>query len=363
MLELREVVYVDAVPTGIECILGADIGGTNSNFGFFRPPSLKIRQAGRQTGLGEEHLELLFSVHAKSQLVTDFTALVKQILEYVHAKYKIEVKYSAFAAAGVVSEHQDYVKPTNLPIVVDSKEILKQTHLHCAFIVNDFEVIGYGVDSIDPKDLVLVNAGVPRAQANRAIVGAGTGFGKCIMIWDRQLGRHIPSASEGGHADFAPYNLLEMDLVNYIKKERQGNCAVSWEDLLSGDGIRLIYCFFRARAQDESAAHQPPQADDIFKARKQDAHAYATFKLYAKIYARCAKNFALDALALGGVYIAGGIAAKNLPLFEKDIFMTSFINCGKQQELLKEVPIYVITDYNVSLYGVAEYMLIEGMCG
>jgi len=349
MLELKEVVYVDMVPTGIESILGVDIGGTNSNFGFFR----------RVNG----NLELLFSVHAKSQLITDFAALVKQVLEYVHAKYNIIVKYSAFAAAGVVSERQDYAKPTNLTIAIDSKEILKQTTLNCAFIVNDFEVIGYGLDSIDPKNLVMVNAGVPRARANRAIVGAGTGFGKCIMIWDRQLGRHIPSASEGGHADFAPYNLLEMDLVNYIKKERQKTCAVSWEDLLSGDGIRLIYSFFHMRAQDEIVSHQPPQADDIFKARKQDAHAYATFKLYAKIYARCAKNFALDSLALGGVYIAGGIAAKNLPLFERDLFMNSFINCGKQQELLKQVPIYVITDYNVSLYGVAEYMRIEGMCG
>jgi len=349
MLELREVVYVVDMPTGIECILGADIGGTNSNFGFFR----------RTNGF----LEMLFSLHAKSQLVTDFTALVKQVLEYVQLKYNIIVKYAAFAAAGVVSENQDYAKPTNLTVAIDSKDILKQTNLSCAFIVNDFEVIGYGLDSINPKDLVMVNGGVPRARSNRAIVGAGTGLGKCIMIWDRQLGRHIPAASEGGHADFAPYNLLEMDLVQYIKKQRQNNCAVSWEDVLSGDGIQLIYSFFHARAQDEIISHKPPQPDNIFNSRKQDAHAHATFKLYAKLYARCAKNFALDSLALGGVYIAGGIAAKNLPLFERDIFMNAFVNCGKQQELLKGVPIYVITDYNVSLYGVAEYMRIEGMCG
>lgn len=349
MFELREVIYIDMVPTGMECILGADIGGTNSNFGFFR------RENGR--------LELLFSVHAKSQLVTNFTVLVKQVLEYVQTKYKITVKYSAFAAAGVVSERQDYAKPTNLTIAIDSKEILKKTQLHCAFIVNDFEVIGYGLDSIDPKDLVMVNAGVPRTAANRAILGAGTGLGKCIMIWDRQLGRHISSASEGGHADFAPYDLLELDLVEYIKKQKQRPCVISWEDVLSGDGIGCIYSFFHARAQDTIINHHAPRPDDIFKSRNQDAHAYATFKLYAKLYARCAKNFALDALALGGVYIAGGIAAKNLPLFERDIFMSAFINCGKQQELLKEVPIYVITDYNVSLYGVAEYMRIEDMCG
>src|SRR5262249_51220741 len=143
------------------------------NFGFFH------RVNGR--------LELLFSVHAKSQLVTDFAALVKQVLDYVYTKYTITVKYSAFAAAGAVSEQQDHVKPTNLPITIDSQEILKQTTLNCAFIVNDFAVIGYGLDRIDPKNLVLVNSGKPRIHANKAIIGAGTGLGKCIMVWDRHL--------------------------------------------------------------------------------------------------------------------------------------------------------------------------------
>jgi glucokinase len=348
MLELREVIYVTTMPTNIECILGVDIGGTNSNFGFFQ----RIN----------ERLELILSVHAKSQLVTNFTTLVNQVLEYAYSRYKIRVKHAAFGAAGVVSQKRDYVKPTNLPIAIDSQDILRHTTLTCAFMVNDFEIIGYGLDYINPKDLVMVNAGTPRTQANRAIVGAGTGFGKCIMVWNRQLDRYTACASEGGHADFAPHNVLEMDLIHYIQKQKNMSCAVSWEDVLSGDGIILLYSFFHDRAQDALTSHHPPAVDDIFKSRKQDAHAYATFKLYAKIYARCAKNFALDALALNGVYIAGGIAAKNLPLFEKDVFMQSFINCGKQQELLSHIPVYVITDYNVSLYGAAEYMRVEGLC-
>ena len=84
--------------------------------------------------------------------------------------------------------------------------------------------------------------------------------------------------------------------------------------------------------------------------------------MYARFYARCAKDFALNALAVGGVYIAGGIAAKNLPMFELPAFMKEFVNCGKQQALLQEIPVYVITDYNVSLYGAAQYMILENAC-
>ena len=105
-----------------------------------------------------------------------------------------------------------------------------------------------------------------------------------------------------------------------------------------------------------------PHPDEIFNNRDKDENCHKTFALYTIFYARCAKDFALDALALGGVYIAGGIAAKNLPLFLESSFMKEFVNCGKQQELLQQVPVYIITDYNVSMHGAAAYMLLENMC-
>ncbi len=350
MLPFKEVLYVDLVPKNIECIFAADIGGTNSNFGFFR-----------RTDGG---LELLFSLHIKSQKIVDFIQVIRDVLAYVKATYNIDIKQSGFAAAGVVSETQDYCKPTNLDFAIDAKEILRETGLICSFVVNDFEIIGYGLDKIDPKDLVLVNKGIPRARANKAILGAGTGLGKCILDWNKYAGHYIPIASEGGHADCAPQNQLELDLVRYIHTTEKRTCNISWEDVLSGNGIERIYKFFRDRDKHEGLfeEHKVPHPDEIFSSRNQDEHSRKTFELYTILYARCAKNFALDALALAGVYIAGGIAAKNLRLFEMPEFMQEFTNCGKQQELLKEVPIYVITDYNVSLYGAAEYMILEGMC-
>src|ERR1700738_2587674 len=105
-MELKEIVHVPSMPAHAECLLAADIGGTNSNFGFLLANG--------------DHLVLLLSIHAKSKTVKDFTLLVKQVIECARTKYNITVTYAAFAAAGVVSEKRDYAKPTNANFVIDS---------------------------------------------------------------------------------------------------------------------------------------------------------------------------------------------------------------------------------------------------
>jgi glucokinase len=233
------------------------------------------------------------------------------------------------------------------------------------YLVNDFEVIGFGLNLIDPKDIVTVKNGLPRPNANKAIIGAGTGLGKCIMFYDRFQGTYDPVASEGGHADFAVQTQEELDLILFIQKCEGWSCHVSWEDVLSGNGIKRIYAFYSQKngGSDHPISYKNgPHPDQIFARRFDDEHCWNTYQMYGRLYARCAKNFALDALSLSGMYIAGGIAAHNVELFKEPAFYKEFINCGKQQELLKEIPIYVIGDYNVSLYGAAAYLLIQGVC-
>ncbi len=349
-MELKERVYVDTVPRDIQAILGADIGGTNSNFGVFE--------------FKNDKLILLFSVHAKSQNVVDFTQLVKHVQELISSRYDIVIQAALFASAGVVSPDRDRSKPTNLSFEINAHAIKKATNIPCVYVVNDFEVIGYGIEWIDPKDLVKVHSGTERKHANKAIVGAGTGLGKCIMFWNNYANRYVPVASEGGHADFAVQRQSELDLIQFIQKTEEMACNVSWEDVLSGNGIQRIYQFFHARVNGGRHADRRdlPHPDEIFKSRNDDKHSWDTFELYTTIYARCAKDFVLDALALGGVYIAGGIAVHNLPMFELPAFAKEFTNCGKQAHLLQDVPVWVITDYNVSLYGAAYYLVLEGVC-
>ncbi len=351
MLPCKEVVY-KKIKKGAHALLVGDIGGTNSNFGIAQ--------------ITDGDAELTFSIHIKSQEITDFTRVVKELLDLIYNKYDIRVSNACFAAAGAVAPKQNFCKPTNLDITIDAKDIVQNTVLTCAFIVNDFEVVGYGIDRIDPKDVVPVQRGNEFKRGNKAILGAGTGLGKSILRWVESKQRYFPVASEGGHADFSAQSQLDMNLIAFIQKQEQYMCDVSWEQVLSGSGIKHIYNFFGAYntydQQDEKIVTDGPEPDAIFKNRNRDKRCWDTFELYTTLYARCAKNWALDALALGGVYIAGGIAAKNVEMFKLDCFAKEFANCGKQVLLLKSIPIWVIADYNVSLYGAIEYMRLEGKC-
>ncbi len=351
-MPLREVIYVAHVPEHVKAILVSDIGGTNSNFGIFQ--------------LLDNKYQILLSLHAKSKEVTNFADLIAEVVAYVKDKYNITLKHACLAAAGPISQDRTFVKPTNLNSALDTKEIIQKANLECAVLVNDFEVIGYGISRIDPKNLVAVNQGTAREHAHKAIIGAGTGLGKCIMFYNDAKNRYVPIASEGGHADFVALHQRELDLAKYIQKYENWSCNISWEDVLSGNGIQRIYHFLRHSNENHKVSKQAsvhgPRPDEIFKSRFLDHYCWETFEWYTAFYARCAKNFALDALALGGIYIAGGIAAKNLEMFQLPAFKQEFFSCGKQAELIKQIPIYVITDYNVSLYGAAEYMMLEGLC-
>jgi glucokinase len=347
----EEIYYVMPVNKRPVYLVG-DIGGTNANFAFF------LVDGGVP--------KMLRSVHYKSKDITDFAVIVKDVLAHAQREMGVTVTTACLAAAGVISEGRDFSKPTNASFAIDVAALIENTSLQCVTLANDFEVIGYGLDLIDVSSVIPVHRGAQQKKGNKAILGAGTGLGKCILVWDKDRNYHIPVASEGGHADFAPHTDLEFELVRFIQETENFTCPVSWEDVLSGNGIQRMYNFFKKRNNHKEAhvslAHNGLHPDEIFNSRTLDDHSARTFELYAALYGRCAKNFALDALALGGVYIAGGIAAKNIPLFQQAIFLREFTDCGKQHALLKMMPLFVISDYNVSLYGAFEYMRREGLC-
>ncbi|MCK5632141.1 glucokinase [bacterium] len=352
MLHFEKKEYTKKIPTNIECVLGADIGGTNSNIGIFYNTN--------------KSLKLLFSLHFKSQEIINFTDFTNDILLYLKKTYSISIKRSCFAAAGPVAEHRNKCKPTNLNFVIDADQLIKNTDLECATLANDFEIIGHGLMLLEPEKLIQIKQGKIRKTSARIIVGAGTGLGKCILQWHEKFKRSMPMPSEGGHADFSAQTQEELDLITFIQQTEHRNCNISWEDVLSGNGINRIYKFFSQQGNNKNIHKKIKDnglhPDKIFANKDLDAYSKKTYELYAKLYARCIKNFALEALALGGIYIAGGIASKNLELFKQKLFINEFLNCGKQAGLLKNIPIYVIADYNVSLYGAAQFMMLEKTC-
>jgi glucokinase len=349
---IREVMYRDVMPKGTFFLAG-DIGGTNSNFGILDTHN--------------EHPQLILSLHTKSQEVEDYATLIAELCGYMKDTYHIAIERACIGAAGVVAENRTSVTPTNLTKLIDAQEIEHEAHLEKVVLINDFEAVALGLDAINPRDIIMVHKGKTRPYAHKACIGAGTGMGKSALLWNRRFQRYLPISSEGGHADAAGQTAQEIALFDMIKSERtlSSDAAVSWEEVLSGSGLQRIYRFLEntgsytpalCSMEIQQSGFQP---DAISRyAKTGESLCVDTFLLYARLYARCAKNFVLDMLALNGIYIAGGIAAKNVELFFNPLFLNEFLQSERQAKLLSDVSLFVIADYNVSLFGAAVFMAL-----
>jgi glucokinase len=317
-------------------VLGGDVGGTHTN----------IAIAGAKGG----EATLLYSAHFESQKLTSLVPAISQTLEYGQERYGIEVDRGCVGVAGAVTDCSR-AKLTNLSWEVDADEIKKETGLEEFRIMNDFQIIGYGIDSLKDGDLFSAKAGEPGFGETRAVIGAGTGLGKAILLFDGK--RRVPIPSEGGHADFPAIDQFDLDLADRVRSGRK--TPASYEDLLSGRGIERIYDFLRERRGLTDLTAEVEGAEEraalISKHRETDPLCRGTFRIYAKYYGRCAKNFVLETLATGGLYIAGGIAAKNRAVFVSPEFRAEFLNAEKQRAILERTPVYVIVNYDVSIIG------------
>ena len=177
------------------------------------------------------------------------------------------------------------------------------------------------------------------------------------MTYDNNFNAYIPIPSEGGHSDLPIKNDFEFQLVDFVKKLRNISLPLSYEEVLSGRGIESIYLFLRSLEKycDTEYSKEIDESSDktplISKYRKMDETCKETFRIFTRFYARCAKNFVLDTLSRGGLYIAGGIASKNRDIFSSEEFVNEFESGHNRSDLLKKIPINVIVNYDVSLYG------------
>lgn len=336
-------------------VLGADIGGTNTTLGVF--------------GINSKKLELLFYKRYNSKKINSIIPPIREILKYSKTNHDIEIKKGCFGSAGV-SLKKGVVNLTNLDWGIDASEVVNETKLSVVHIINDFQAIGYGINVLkhnSPSDILVVRAAKNKDNEKRtkALIGAGTGLGKSILFYKERNNNFIPLPSEGGHTDFPIRNEQELKLINFIKEKKSIQGPVRYEDLLSGQGIELIYLFLRSNGKKLESKYDSiidgakDKASLISKYREIDEICNETFKIFTKFYGRCAKNFSLDTLALGGLYIGGGIAAKNKDIFMTNEFLEEFEDCLTQKEVLKSIPIYVILNYDVSLYGAAYYSILS----
>lgn len=255
------------------------------------------------------------------------------------------VDAACLAIAGPVFGRSGTV--TNLPWSLDAHDLAVRFGIARVRLVNDFYGVAASLPLLGGDDLRVLNAGSPDVASPRVVLGAGTGLGEAIVVPAGDRWRIVPG--EGGHADFAPADELQDQLLGALRG-RYGH--VSWERVLSGQGIVEIHRFLHER--EGVAARDLDAAEIAAAARQGDPLASASMEMFVSIYGAEAGNLALRALARGGVYIAGGIAAKNIDRLTDGRFLGAFVAKGRFEPVLREIPVHVIMNDRAGLLGASE---------
>lgn len=329
-------------------VLAGDIGGTKTILRL-----VKVTQ-----DQDSPQLKLLHERNYPSQDYPDLVPIVKAFLD--EADYSGEVRRACFGIAGPVVNNSSQL--TNLSWSLEGRRLADELTIESVTLINDFAAIGYGVLGLEAKDLHVLQEADPRqkqrSDAPLAVLGAGTGLGECFLI-GRGKQTHV-AATEGGHSDFAPRTPLEFDLLDYLKTN-QSLKRVSVERVVSGQGIVSIYQFLCDRhfqnhpnSRQMLAAETPAAAISNAALDESDEISQKTMEMFVSAYGAEAGNLALKLLPYRGLYVAGGIAAKILPLLHRnDTFLTAYLDKGRVSPLLKEIPVEVVLEPKVGLIGAA----------
>ena len=317
-------------------LLAGDVGGTKTAIALFRVGAGAIRPVREATLPSAE-----------------FGSLEAVVRRFLGAGPPVRVATACFGVAGPVVDGRCVT--TNLPWRVDERGLAKAIPAGRVRLLNDLEATGYGVLALPPHDLERLHAGKAR-KGNMALISAGTGLGEAILAWDGARHRVIPS--EGGHADFAPRNDLEVALLRFLQKEFG---HVSYERVLSGPGLHNIYRFLR------DVGHPPEPQWLADRLRSEDPSVVVSevglagghplcvtaLELFVSMYGAEAGNLALKALAVGGVFVGGGIAPKIRAKLTDRTFLAAFTDKGRYRDLMASIPVRLVLNPQAPLLGAA----------
>jgi glucokinase len=323
-------------------ILAGDIGGTNTRLALFRPDGGRLLVVEQDIFRSREHAGL------------------DEIVEKFMASRQYPVERACFGIAGPIKNGR--CEATNLAWIVDSRQLAVNLNLQRVSLINDLEANAHGIAELESKDFAVLNSGSADAQGNAAIISAGTGLGEAGLFWDGK--RHHPFACEGGHADLAPRNELEIDLLRYLLTKFR---RVSYERAVSGPGLVNVYNFFRDANPDQESSNiaeemrQENPAAVITRGGMKGTCSLCVqaLNLFVSLYGAEAGNLALKTMSTGGLFVGGGIAPRILPKLTEPMFIEAFATKGRMSPLLEAMPVRIILNDKTALLGAARFALDE----
>jgi len=317
-------------------ILAGGVSGTKCNLALFAEKNRK--------------LEVVFRERFASKEFAQFDLIIKEFSRRAAPHLgSSKIRAAGFGVAGPVINNR--IHATNLPWIVDAETLSKEVGVESIVLINDLGATGHSLEHLPPEDFCVLNPGKPLEGASRALLAAGTGLGEGILFWDGTRYKVVPS--EGGHSDFAPRTDQQIELLKFMRHRYP---QVSWELILSGRGFRTLHEFIAPSVK--HPIFEDPDADPApFITQsgldKSCPICVQTLDLWTSVYGAEAGNLALKVLALGGVYVAGGIAVKILPKMTDGTFFNSFKEKWHFTNMLADVPLSIVLNESAPLIGAA----------
>lgn len=282
-------------------------------------------------------------IHEQRFVSANYLSFSDVLTEFISDNQTIVIEHACFAVAGPVNTVSNTAKVTNLPWSLSAKILATQFSIKQVTLINDFYAVALGIDVLNDQDIEVVQKGNRHSHGAQLIIGAGTGLGVSAKIWDETAYKIL--ASEAGHGGYSPANIIQTELLSFLSTD---NNYVSQEQVLSGQGLVNIHKFICRKL----SASPVLNAFEISQhAESGDKQCIETLSLFFQIFGSVAGNLALTFLPYGGLYIAGGITAKNISALKQSAFTEFFCNKKKMSVLLSDIPIYVIKNQSVGLMG------------
>ena len=328
-----------------EYIIGATIDSSACQIGVFK--------------IVNDKSHLVLSIVKPIHIIDDFTEFIEEICEYLYTNYDIVISRACFSSAGLTTENREFIQSPHLSFPIDGKDIKEQSGLSQAWVINDFEILGYGIQA-EPEqfnNVRYINAGKKRKDAPKLLIGAGNGFGSSLLVWNKEEKRYTVIPLGASFIDFAPLNKKQQQFAQYLKEKNDYHARWGYT-LGSLGGLVAIYNYLAE--QDHIVDYlQPKDAQTIFNNRTKNPLCKKAVDFYLKLYAQLIRQAAYFTLPYGGVYITNTIAFQNSDLLMQKTFTKHLFNADYPglNKLLLEIPLYISTDQSLGLYGTAQYLI------
>jgi glucokinase len=308
-------------------VLVGDIGGTNARFAQLDAPDAELH---------------IFPTAATADYADPAAAIEAVVLK----DDKTPPRTLIFALAGPVTG--DRIKLTNCPWVFAPRDLIARLGVENVILLNDFEAQALALPSLGVEDLQQIGGGEILPEATKVVIGPGTGLGVGILA--HADGIWIPIPGEGGHVSLAAETDRDIAIWKHLTRVEG---RVTAESVISGPGMLNLYSAI-ARANGHEPIYHTP-ADITAPASASNPEVKETLELFGQHLGCVSGDFALTALARGGVYIGGGVSQHIAGTLEAGPFRAAFEAKPPHRALATSIPTFLIMHPMPALIGLAAY--------